>query len=128
MPETFLHAGEHRRLVARLDVDHTIGGQTGLSEGRREKVRSGDAPKHLALGAGCYPGAEERGGRAVDGSVSPARDLMQGTTRKAFARESRVQLGDPERENRPRAPDAAFDLLDLSAQRLYGGLGPQMPS
>ena len=77
MPETFLHAGEHRRLVARLDVDHAIGGQTGLSEGRREEVGSGDAPEHLTLGTGCYPGAEERGGGTVDGSISTAGHLVE---------------------------------------------------
>lgn len=77
VPQTLLHAGEHRRLVARLDVDHAIGGQTGLSEGRREEVGSGDAPEHLTLGTGCYPGAEERGGGTIDGSISTAGHLVE---------------------------------------------------
>ncbi len=41
------------------------------------------------------------------------------------ARESRVYLGDSEWKDRFAAPAPAFDLLDLRAQRLYGGLGPQ---
>jgi hypothetical protein len=50
---------------------------------------------------------------------------MQRAEREAAARESRIYLGDPEGKNRSGAPASAFDLFDLRAQRLYGGLGPQ---
>jgi len=49
---------------------------------------------------------------------------MKRTERKSAAGESRVHLGNPEGENRFRAPGLAFDPFDLRAQRLYGGLRP----
>lgn len=50
---------------------------------------------------------------------------MKRAERETAAGESRVHLGDSERKDRGGAPASAFDLLDLRAQRLYGGLGPQ---
>ena len=38
MAQAFLHAGEHRLLVAGLDIDHPVGMQPGLGERRREQV------------------------------------------------------------------------------------------
>ena len=44
MPQTLLETDEDRRLVARLDVDHAIGHEPGLRDGRGEQVRAHDAP------------------------------------------------------------------------------------
>jgi hypothetical protein len=38
MPQAFLHAGEHRLVVAGLDVDHPVRRQARLGEGRREEI------------------------------------------------------------------------------------------
>lgn len=69
--------------------------------------------------------AERRRCGAIDGAVTTAGYFMQCAEGQATARESRVYLGDSEWKDRFGAPAPAFDLLDLRAQRLYGGLGPQ---
>lgn len=116
MPQTFFHAGKHRLVVTGLDVDHAVGCEACLCERGREQVGSRDAPQGLAGRTRCDAGREQRSGRAVNGAIAAASYLMQRTASKAPAREARVDLGDPERENRFRAPASAFDLLDLRAQ------------
>jgi hypothetical protein len=44
VPQAFLETDEDRLLVARLDIDHAIGNEPGLREGRGEQVRAHDAP------------------------------------------------------------------------------------
>jgi hypothetical protein len=53
---------------------------------------------------------------------------MERAEGETTARKTRVDVGDSERKDRFDAPRSAFDLLDLRAQRLYGGLVPQSPS
>ena len=122
--QPLLKAGEDGLLVAALEIDDAVGLQAGLGERRREQVRAGDAPEHLAAGARGDPGGEQRGGRAVDRAVSAAGDLMQRAAREAAAWKSRVHCGEPEGQHRCGAPVPAFDLPDLDAQRLEGGRGP----
>ena len=44
VPQALLETDEDRRLIARLDIDHAIGHEPGLREGRGEQVRARDAP------------------------------------------------------------------------------------
>jgi hypothetical protein len=44
MPQALLETDEDRRLIARLDIDHAIGQEPGLREGRGKQVRARDAP------------------------------------------------------------------------------------
>lgn len=125
MPQSLLHAGEHGLVVARFKIDDAVTCKACLGDGRCEQVGARDAPKDLALGAGGKACAERRRGGAIDGAVTTAGYFMQSAEGQATARESRVYLGDSEWKDRFRAPAPAFDLLDLRAQRLYGGLGPQ---
>lgn len=48
MTKPFLEAGEDRFLIARLDIDHATGRKSGLRDRRREQIRPGHAPQHLA--------------------------------------------------------------------------------
>lgn len=74
----------------------------------------------------CGPGRSDQRRRSAGyGAVAAAGDFMKRASRQPTARESCVQLGDSERKHRFRPPASASDLLDLRAQRLYGGLGPQ---
>ena len=125
MSEAFLHAGEDRLVVACLDVDHAIRRQSCLRERRREEIRACDTPQDLARRPRGDAAGEQGGGRTVDGTKSAARNFMKSATRQASARESRVDLGNSERKHRFRAQGSTLDLLDLRAQRLYGGLRPQ---
>lgn len=58
MTQPFLHTGEHRPIVACLQVDHSVRGQAGLSKCRREKIGPRDAPEGFAGGACGYTGRE----------------------------------------------------------------------
>lgn len=113
MAQTFLHAGEHGLVVTGLDVNHAIRRKAGLGERGGKEVRSGDAPKDFALGAGSYSRREQRGSGTVDGTVAAACNLVKGSDSEPIARKARVNLGDPERENRSCASFPAFDLGDL---------------
>jgi len=44
MPQTFLETDEDRLLIACLDIDHAIGHEPGLREGRGKKVGAREAP------------------------------------------------------------------------------------
>jgi hypothetical protein len=44
VPQTLLETDEDRLFIARLDIDHAIGHEPGLREGRGEQVRAHDAP------------------------------------------------------------------------------------
>lgn len=128
MPQAFLDTCEHGLVVAGLDIDHAIGRQTRLRKRRGEEIGSRDDPENLAFRARRDPGGEERSGRAVHGAVAAASDLMERAERETTAWKTGVDVGDSERKDRFDAPGSAFDLLDLRAQRLYGGLVPQAPS
>ncbi|MCP8893326.1 hypothetical protein KYK29_00155 [Shinella daejeonensis] len=128
MTQSFLHAGEDRLVVACFEIDDPIGRKTGLRESGGEEIRPSDAPQDFAGRPGRYASREQSSGGAVDSAVSAASDFMKSPPRQASARESRVYVGDPEGEHRFRAPALAFDPFDLRAQRLYGGLGPQVRS
>ena len=86
MPQSFLETGQHRLLIGRLDIDHPVGRQPGLSERRREEVLAGDAPQHLApcpRGNSC---GKQRRRRAVDRAIAAAGHLMQGAERQSRPR------------------------------------------
>ena len=87
MPQPFLETGQHRLLVAGLDIDHAVGREAGLGERRREEVLPGDAPQNLARGARGDPGGEQRRGRAIDRAVAAAGHLMQRAERQSASRQ-----------------------------------------
>jgi len=125
MAQSFLDTGQDSLIVPCLDIDHPVWREAGLGQRRSEKVGTCEAPQHFALGARSNPGGEERGGGTVYRAVTAARDLVQRAERQAFAGESRIHLGNSEGKHRFHALASAFDLFDLHAQRLYGGLGTQ---
>ena len=83
MTQSFLETGQHGLLIGRLDIDHPVGRQPGLSEGRREEILAGDAPKHLAARPGGNSRGEQRRRRAVDRAIAAASHLMQGAERQS---------------------------------------------
>ena len=44
VPQAFLESDEDRLLVARFDINHAVGNESGLREGRGEEVLARDAP------------------------------------------------------------------------------------
>jgi len=63
VPQAFLETDEDRLLIARLDIDHAIGHEPGLREGRGEEVLPGETPEHLAPRARRNSRRKERRGR-----------------------------------------------------------------
>ena len=124
MAQPLLETGQNALVVARLDIDHPVGQQPGLGEGRGEQVRPGDAPEHLAAGARGDAGGEQCRRRAIERAIAAAGDLVQRAAREPSARQPAVQRGDAEGQHRLDAPTLALDGIDLGAQGRDGGFGP----
>ena len=117
-------AGEHRLLVAGLDMDHPIGMQPGLAQGRREQVGPGHAPEDRAGGTGDDPGREQRRCRTVDRAIGATGHLVQGAKRQPAVRQAGVDGRHPERQHASAHMTAHLDRSDARAQLIEGGTGP----
>ena len=82
VPQTLLETDEDRLLIARLDIDHAIGDEPGLREGRGEQILPGDAPEHLAPQPRSDSGRKECRGGAVDRAIAATGHLMQSAERQ----------------------------------------------
>ena len=96
MPQSFLETGQHRFLIRRLDIDHPVGQQPGLSEGRREEILPCDAPEHLAPRSRGNPRGKQRRRCAIDRAIAAAGHLMQGGERQSPLGQAPVDLLDAE--------------------------------
>lgn len=112
MAKAFLHARHDGLVVAGLDIDNAIGAKACLGKRRSEQVRLGDAPQRLAARASRDSGREKSRRRPVDRAIAAAGDFMQRAARQAAAGESRIDLGNPERKHRFRAPGSPFEACD----------------
>ena len=121
MTHAFLETGQHGLLVAGVDVDDAIRGETDLGQGRREQILPGDAPQDLALGPRRDAGREQSRRGAVDGGVAAAGDLVQRPERQPATRQSVVDSLDPEREHSPGAQRHTLKALNLLAKPQDGG-------
>jgi len=88
MPQPFLHAGQHGLVVARLEIDHPVGGEPGLCERGCKEIGPRDAPEHFADRAGGDARREEDRGGAVDRSVPATGDFVQRSQSQPATRES----------------------------------------
>ena len=123
MAQTFLETGEEGFLVARLDINHAIGPEAGLGDGRSEEVLAGDAPQDFAARPGGDPSGKQRGGRAVDHPIAAASDLMQRAEREAASRQAPVDLFDTEGKCRATARRTAFEALNALSKLGDDGTG-----
>ena len=100
MAKSFLHAGQHRPVVAGLDIDHPVGSKSGLSQSRRKQIGPRDAPEHFPLRACGDAGGKKRGHGPVDRAVPATSDFMKGAQPEPTTGEAQIHLGDPEGERR----------------------------
>ena len=77
MAQPLLHTGQHRRIVARLDMNHPAWRQAGLFQPRREQIGLRHAPEHLPGQARGDPSGKTGRRRAIGGAIAAARDLVQ---------------------------------------------------
>ena len=120
MAQPFLHAGQDRPVVPRLDMDHPVGRQAGLLETRGEEILLRDAPEHPSLRPGGNTGNETRSRRAVHRTLAAAGDLMQATERQPAARQLPVQLRNAEGKHLPAARPIALQLRDARSEGRNG--------
>ncbi|SEM11329.1 hypothetical protein SAMN04487976_11993 [Xaviernesmea oryzae] len=116
MAQRFLHAGKHRLVVACLDIDDPISCEPGLGQGRRKKIRLGDAPENLAARAGRNAGREQGAGRAIDRAVATAGHLMQRPQRQTTARKPVVDLSKAEGQHLANATSSPLDPFDTGPE------------
>lgn len=96
--------------------------QTRLRQGRKEQVRTCQAPDDLAFGASSDPGHKQSGGCPVDGAGPAAGTLVQRPIGQSAARKPLVDLRHAERQNASVAPTGAFEVRDLLAQAVEDGV------
>jgi len=123
MPQTFLETDEDRLFVARLDIDHAIGHEPGLCEGRGEQILLCDTPEHLATQPRRDSSRKERRGRAVDRAMAAAGHLMQSAKCQSASRQMPVDRLDAEGQHRPPAAGRGLEPLDARAKLLDSGTG-----
>ena len=123
MPQSFLKAGEHRDLVARLDVDHPVGIESGLRDRGREQVGLGHAPQHLPVDACEDARGEQRGGGCIDRACGTACDLVQRAQRQSATRQAAIHGRDPERQHGAIPSILRLDARDPGAQLVDGRAG-----
>ena len=114
---------EDRLLIARLDIDHAIGHEPGLREGRGEQVLPGETPEHPATQPRSNSRRKERRGGAVDRAMAAAGHLMQRAERQSPTREMLVDRLDAEGQYQSPATGRALEAPDARAKLLETGTG-----
>ena len=120
VPNSFLETGEHRLLVAGVDIDNPVRGETDLGERRRKQVLPGDAPKDLAPGPPRDASGEQGGRSTIDRRVATSRHFVQRPERQPATGKAAVDSRDTERKNGPGAQRRALKTLNLLAKPQNG--------
>ena len=95
MPQSLFETGQQAGLVCGLEIDQPPRVEAGLSKGRGEEVRLGDAPQNRTWQPGGDPGGEEGRRGAVDRPVPAAGHLVQGPEGQAALGQGGVKRGTP---------------------------------
>ena len=131
VPQTFLETGEQRLFVTGLDMDHPIGSQPRLGDGRCEQIGARDDPEHFALGPRRNPGGEHGGGRPVDRAITAAGDLMQASKPQPASRKPPVNLRQAEWQDLADAASTALQMRDalmkVGDDRVCRAIGHESP-
>ena len=123
MAQPLLHTGQHRRIIAGLDMDHPARRQTGLLQPRREQIGLRHAPEHLPGQARGDPSGKTGRRRAIGGAIAAARDLVQAAKRQPARGQAAVKLGQAEGQRRQRRAVIALDRCDPVPQRHESRIG-----
>src|SRR5205807_8955855 len=108
-PQAFLETDEDRLLAARLDIDHAIGHEPSLREGRGEQILPGETPEHPATQPCSDSRRKERRGGAVDRAMAAAGHLMQRAKRQSASRQMPVDRLDAEGQHQSLAASCALE-------------------
>jgi hypothetical protein len=122
MAQTLLETGQHRLLVARLDIDHPVRGQANLRQRRREQIGLGHAPQHLACCACGDTSCEQCCRRTMDRTFAAACHLMQAAQRQPALRQMLVDGGQAERQDGMSARRSGLQPLDADPEIVDDGM------
>jgi hypothetical protein len=123
VPQAFLETDEERLLIARLDIDHAVGHEPGLREGRGEQILPNETPEHPATQPRGDSRRKERRGRAVDRAIAAARHLMQRAERQSASRQMPADRLETEGQHQSAAAHCALEAPDALAKLLGTGTG-----
>lgn len=126
MAEAFLHAGEDGFIVARFDIDHPVGNESGLSQCRCKKIGAAQAPENLPGTAGCNTCAEQCGRRPIDRTISATSNLMESADSQSASWQTAIYRSDAKRQNFSSSRTTPLESHDLVAQGLKNRLWPQL--
>ena len=90
MPDAFLETREQGFVVAGIDVDDAVRGETDLGQRGRKEVLRCDAPEDFAACPRRDAGGEKGGGCTIDGRIAAPGDLVQRAKREPPARKMAV--------------------------------------
>jgi hypothetical protein len=121
VPDPFLEAGQHRLLIAGVDIDDPVGGETDLGQGRHEQVLPRDAPEHLAPGPRSDPSREQGCCGSVDRGIAAACNFVQRAERQSATGKAAVDHRHSERQDRAGAKRRSLKPLNLLAKAADGG-------
>jgi hypothetical protein len=94
--KSLLHDGQDIRVPEGLSVDDTIRVKSGRRDARREEISRMHAPQHRPFETGENTCHEESGHGGIFVSQTRFRDLMQSAKSEPAARETAIDLADPE--------------------------------
>ncbi len=121
MAQPFLEAGQGRLLIPGFDIDHPVRRQPGRFQPRRKQILITHAPEDLPLGAGHDAGGKQSRGRTIKRAIAGTGDLMQGAQSQPAARQTRIHLRQPKRQNPAQAAIRRLNPADFFAQKIDGG-------
>jgi hypothetical protein len=123
MPQSFLETSQHRLVVSRFDIDHSIWRKPGRSNCRREQILAGDAPQHAPAGPCRDSCGKECSGSPIDRAISAAAHFVQRAERQSAFRQTLINGLDSERQYRPSMPRPTIKASNALAKRLDNGNG-----
>jgi hypothetical protein len=94
----FLHGGQNVFLLVTLDEDDAASLQARLRECREKQVGSRQTPDDLALRPGGDTCSKQGCGRSIDRTRPASGKLVDRSVSKTASRQSRIDLGDAERQ------------------------------
>jgi hypothetical protein len=116
VPDAFLEAAKNGFLVACVQIDHSVRGETDLGQSRCEQILPCLAPQDFAACPRGDAGREKSRRGAIDRCVTAARDFVQCPKRESSTRKPGIDGFDPERQDRSNAKRPTFEELDLLAE------------
>ena len=121
MAQPFLKAGQSCLLISGFDIDYPVRRQPRRFQPGRKQILVPYAPQDLALGARHDTGSKQSCRCTIQRAIAGTGDLMQGAEGETAARQPRIHLRQPKRQNTAQAAIGRLKATDFFAQKIDGG-------